>query len=115
MPAMMQSRVVAGVRGGATFPARLASGLCRVTALCIGACAVALAQSPDASDWGYYGGDAFGPRFSSLDEINPSNVSKLSGAWTYCTAPRGAGLAPAARLTLQATPVLAFGLFYPET
>src|SRR3979490_2250266 len=90
MPAMMQSRDVACVRGGA-YPARLASGLCRVTALCIGACAVALAQSPDASDWGYYGGDAFGQRFSGLDEINRSNVSRLSVAWTYRTAHVGAG------------------------
>src|SRR6266446_9650573 len=86
MPTMMRSCVVAGARGGATFPARPAGRLCFVTAVCIGACAAALAQSPDASDWGYYGGDAFGQRFSSLDEINRTNVSKLSVAWTYRTA-----------------------------
>src|SRR6266853_3516798 len=109
MPAMMSSCVVAGVRGGATFPARLAGRLWRVTAVCIGASAVALAQAPEASDWGYYGGDAFGQRFSSLDEINRTNVSKLSVAWTYSTAELGAGLARAGKLTFEATPVLAFG------
>ncbi len=33
--------------------------------------ATAHAQSPDTSDWGYYGGDAFGQRYSSLAEIRP--------------------------------------------
>ena len=31
---------------------------------------LARAQTPDASDLGYYGGDEFGQHFSSLDEIN---------------------------------------------
>src|SRR4029077_5658108 len=115
MPAMMRSRVVVGARGDATLPARLPSRLCVGTALWIAIARAALAQSPDASDWGYYGGDAFGQRFSSLDEINRTNVSKLSVAWTYRTAELGAGLARAGKLTFEATPVLAFGLLYLET
>src|SRR5438105_14391170 len=111
MPTMIRSRGVAGARGGATLPARLAGRLC-VTALCIAAARATLAPSPDASDWGYYGGDAFGQRFSSLDEINRTNVSRLSVAWTYRTAELGAGLARAGKLTFEATPVLAFGLLY---
>src|SRR5437763_803631 len=114
MPAMMRSRGVAGARGGATSPARLAGRLC-VTALCIAAARAALTQSPAASDWGFYGGDAFGQRFSSLDEINRTNVSRLSVAWTYRTAELGAGLARAGKLTFEATPVLAFGRLYLET
>ena len=105
MPAMMWSCVVA----------RLAGRLCVVMAVCVAASPAALAQSPDASDCGYYGGDAFGQRFSSLDEINRTNVSKLSVAWTYRTAELGAGLARAGKLTFEATPVLAFGLLYLET
>src|SRR2546421_7909015 len=77
--------------------------------------ASALAQSPDASDWGYYGGDMFGQRFSSLDEINRKNVSRLTVAWTYRTAELGAGLTRAGKLTFEATPGLAFGLLYLET
>ena len=76
---------------------------------------IALAQSPDASDWGYYGGDMFGQRFSSLDEINRKNVSRLTVAWTYRTGEFGAGFARINKLSFEATPVLAFGLLYLET
>ena len=31
--------------------------------------ATAGAQSPDTSDWGYYGGDVYGQRYSSLSQI----------------------------------------------
>lgn len=76
---------------------------------------VAGAQTPDASDWGYYGGDAFGQRFSSLDEIDTQNVARLTVAWTYRTGELGAGLKSASQLAFEATPVLAFGLLYVET
>ena len=84
------------------------------------ACAVvtggaAFAQTPDASDWGYYGGDTFGQRFSSLNEINRKNVAHLTVAWTYRTGENGAGFARANKLSFEATPVLAFGLLYLET
>src|SRR2546423_14495066 len=92
MPTMIRSRGVAGARGGATLPARPAGRLC-VTALCIAAARAALAQSPDASDWGYYGGDAFGPRVSSLHEIKPTKFSTPSGAPAPCTPALGAGVA----------------------
>src|SRR5690349_11132874 len=75
----------------------------------------ALAQSPDASDWGYYGGDSFGQRFSSLDEINRKNVTHLTVAWIYRTGENGAGFARASKLSFEATPVLGFGLLYVET
>jgi quinoprotein glucose dehydrogenase len=74
-----------------------------------------LAQSPDASDWGYYGGDMFGQRFSSLDEINRKNVSHIAVAWTFRTGENGAGFARASKLSFEATPVLGFGLLYLET
>jgi quinoprotein glucose dehydrogenase len=75
----------------------------------------AYAQSPDASDWGFYGGDAFGQRYSSLDEINRDNVAHLEVAWTYRTGELGAGFARAGKLAFEATPVLAFGSLYLET
>jgi quinoprotein glucose dehydrogenase len=73
------------------------------------------AQSPDASDWGYYGGDAFGQHYSSLDEINRQNVAHLQVAWTYHTGELGAGFARAGKLSFEATPVLAFGSLFLET
>jgi len=45
----------------------------------------ARAQSLDASDWGFYGGDAFGQHYSSLDQIKRENVDSLTVAWTYRT------------------------------
>jgi quinoprotein glucose dehydrogenase len=74
-----------------------------------------LAQTPDASDWGYYGGDRFGQRFSRLSEINRKNVTHLTVAWTYRTGENGAGFARANKLSFEATPILAFGLLYLET
>ena len=75
----------------------------------------ALPQTPGSSDWGYYGGDALGQRFSSLDQINRGNVARLAPAWTYRTGELGAGFASAGKLTFEATPVLAFGRLYLET
>jgi len=48
------------------------------------------AQAPGSSDWGYYGGDALGQHFSSLDQINRGNVARLAPAWTYRTGELGA-------------------------
>ncbi|MBV9344598.1 MAG: pyrroloquinoline quinone-dependent dehydrogenase [Gammaproteobacteria bacterium] len=73
------------------------------------------AQNRSASDWGYYGGDAFGRHYSSLEQINRGNVQRLRLAWTYRTGELGAGLASAGKLTFEATPVLAFGRLYLET
>jgi quinoprotein glucose dehydrogenase len=74
-----------------------------------------LAQSRGASDWGFYGGDSFGRRFSNLDQINRGNVGQLKLAWTYRTGELGAGFARAGKLTFEATPVLAYGALYLET
>jgi quinoprotein glucose dehydrogenase len=102
MPRMRRSSTLARAR-----PALLVL-LCAATA-------GAFAQAPAASDWGYYGGDALGQRFSSLDQINRSNVTRLAVAWTYRTGELGAGFARAGKLAFEATPVLAFGLLYLET
>jgi len=73
------------------------------------------AQSLDASDWGFYGADAFGQHYSSLDQIKRENVDSLTVAWTYRTGELGEGFARSSKLTFEATPVLAFGLLYLET
>ena len=41
----------------------------------IAAASGARAQAPGSSDWGFYGGDALGQHFSSLDQINRGNVT----------------------------------------
>jgi quinoprotein glucose dehydrogenase len=97
--------------------AAAAGALCPLTLLFTLALLIPLvqAQTPDASDWGYYGGDQFGQRFSSLDEINRKSVSRLTVAWTYRTGELGADFARSRKLTFEATPVLAFGLLFLET
>jgi quinoprotein glucose dehydrogenase len=76
---------------------------------------VAGAQSPDTSDWGYYGGDIYGQKYSNLTQIDRSNVATLEVAWTYRTGELGEGFARADDLTFEATPVLAFGMLYLST
>jgi quinoprotein glucose dehydrogenase len=84
-------------------------------ALALACSVMARAQAPPVSDWGYYGGDVLGQRYSTLDQINRRNVRQLAPAWSYRTGELGAGLASAGKLTFEATPVVAFGLLYVET
>jgi quinoprotein glucose dehydrogenase len=89
-------------------------GVCAVLLL-ISLTPFAHAQSPDASDWGFYGGDVYGTRFSSLSEIDRTNVGSLKLAWTYHTGELGQEFARNGKLTFEATPVLAYGSLYLET
>ncbi|MBX5463881.1 MAG: hypothetical protein IRZ28_22690, partial [Steroidobacteraceae bacterium] len=73
------------------------------------------AQAPDASDWGYYGGDVFGTHYSRLAQIDRNNVQRLEVAWTYRTGEMGEGFRRADKLTFESTPVLAFGSLILET
>src|SRR6266571_3029520 len=43
------------------------------------------AGEPSGNNWSVYGGNFFNQRYSSLDQITPSNVASLKGAWTYHT------------------------------
>jgi quinoprotein glucose dehydrogenase len=87
----------------------------RRLALLFSMASAASAQSPDTSDWGYYGGDIYGQKYSNLTQIDRSNVAKLEVAWTYRTGELGEGFARADDLTFEATPVLAFGTLYLST
>ena len=58
----------------------------RRTLLPLMSLATAHAQSPDTSDWGYYGGDVFGQRYSSLAEID-RRQRRRSSRWRGSSAP----------------------------
>ena len=62
-----------------------------------------LLARPVAANWPSYNGDYSGRRFSSLDEINAENVSRLRAAWVFH---------PGNSKRLEATPVVVSGIMY---
>jgi alcohol dehydrogenase (cytochrome c) len=73
-------------------------------------CAAAAAYGQTASDgatradWPSYGGTSFSWRYSALDQINTSNVRKLTPAWIFQTGDYAENL--------QATPIVVDGVMY---
>jgi len=68
---------------------------------------VAFAQS----DWPTFGHDPAGTRYSPLTQINPSNVSGLTRAWTFHMAPEGTQVPRVA----ESTPLMVNGKLYLVT
>ncbi len=62
-----------------------------------------LLKSPVGENWPSYNGDYTGRRFSSLNEIDRSNVSKLRAAWVFH---------PGNTQRLEVTPVVIRGVMY---
>src|SRR5882672_8505723 len=62
-----------------------------------------LVVRPVGQNWTSYNGDYTGRRFSSLHEINRSNVAKLRAAWVFHPGPTQ---------KLEATPVVIRGVMY---
>src|SRR5437763_92053 len=63
--------------------------------------AAALQAQPPADSWPMYHGDYSGRRFSTLDQINASNVKSLGLAWVYRS---GSGI--------KSTPLQVGGVLY---
>ncbi len=61
-------------------------------------------QNPSTSEWPTYHGDYSGKRFSSLQQIDVTNVGMLAMAWAFQTGISGSGL--------KATPLLVDGTLY---
>ncbi len=59
---------------------------------------------PKAGEWPTYNGNVSGNRFSSLAQINRSNVSQLSPKWIFAL--------PGTHRPLEVTPVVADGIMY---
>lgn len=74
--------------------------------LCLVLTTVAAAQTggPTGSDWPHYGGTQLSWRYSSLDQINTSNVGKLAPAWIFQTGDYVENL--------QSTPIVVDGAMY---
>ncbi len=63
-----------------------------------------------AGDWRVAGGDPGNTRYSSLEQINRSNVAQLRPAWTYHT-----GDMPQGHSEIQATAIVVEGVLYATT
>lgn len=63
----------------------------------------------DYTDWSHYGGPEDGSRYSSLQQINKSNVAQLSVAWTYQTGDA------TERSQIQCQPIVVDGLLFGTT
>src|SRR5437899_943730 len=68
--------------------------------------------SAPAAEWRSWGGDPGGSRFSSLADIDRTNVSRLRRLWTYHTGERQEGTRPVA---LECTPLVVGGVLYLST
>ncbi len=76
---------------------------------------VAISLFAIGSDWGYYGGDPGGTRFSRIDSVNTTNILRLQKVWEYHTG----ALQPETDLNHKAafecTPILVNGTLYVTT
>jgi glucose dehydrogenase len=83
----------------------------RVFSAAVAVAALALPAFPQAvpqnGDWPLYGHDPGGNRYSPLDQINASNVTRLRRAWTYHTGERGRAF--------EVTPIVAGNILYFAT
>src|SRR5258707_6514466 len=70
-----------------------------------------VSRSNEKSDWRATGGDPGNSRYSSLDQINRTNVSALRVAWVYHTGDVRANT----HSEIQATPVIVNDVLYTTT
>jgi quinoprotein glucose dehydrogenase len=67
------------------------------------------------ADWPYYGGDAGGGRYSSLSQIDRSNVGTLRVVWAYHTGDVSDGSDNRRKSEFETTPIVAEGTMYLTT
>ena len=70
-----------------------------------------LLQSPVGKDWVTNGGNLTNQRYSTLKQIDTSNVKQLKGAWM--TRLKGSGFG--GKYSLEATPLVKDGIMYVVT
>lgn len=79
----------------------------------LGAAAVMLAA--DEGEWRHYGGDRQGTKYSSLRQINKSNVARLQPAWILDTGDFSDGKTYGVKSAFETTPLVVDGVMYVST
>lgn len=76
-----------------------------------------LSMGQSSGSWPCYGGDAGGTRYTSLRQINDSNVSRLRVAWTYRTGElkKYEGTSALEKAAFEATPLMIHQTLYFST
>jgi quinoprotein glucose dehydrogenase len=69
-------------------------------------------HSATAQEWRYYGGDAGGNKYSTLDQINKSNVRRLRPAWIFDTRDLSDGKTIPVRSAFETVPLVIDGVMY---
>ena len=82
-------------------------------ALLLIACAVPALNAQ--SDWPNYGNDPGGMRYSTLSQIDRTNVAQLKVAWTFHTGDISDGTGGRRRSGFEGTPILVDGTLYVTT
>ncbi len=77
----------------------------------LSSCEDSPASAPDYSGWNTYAGSKDGLRYSSNDQINRDNVSKLKVAWTYCSGDKDTNN----HSQIQCNPIMIRGILYGTT
>jgi quinoprotein glucose dehydrogenase len=76
---------------------------------------LAAAQAPADSTWPSYGNDPGGGRYSTLAQINRSNVARLQVAWTHRTGALQPETPLNKKAAFEATPILVEGKLFLST
>ena len=71
-----------------------------------------LSSSLPAQDWQSWGNDPGGAKYSTLKQINRSNVAQLKVAWTYHTGDVSDGKTIPVKTAFETTPLMADGVLY---
>jgi quinoprotein glucose dehydrogenase len=90
----------------------LATAICVITAT---SSVLGAEMSGNAGDWGWYGGDAGGSRYSPLDQINKTNVGQLKPAWELHVGDVSDGSNGRPKSEFEATPIVVAGTMYLST
>src|SRR3954453_11281743 len=76
------------------------------------ASAPAPATETNGTEWPAYGRDVLGSRYSTLTQIDTSNVARLAVAWTYHTGELAPAVNTPRHRSLEVTPIVVDGSMY---
>ncbi len=91
------------------------NGTMRLFVLIGGIALIGASGASSSKEWRYWGGDAGGTKYSSLDQVTKSNVRQLKPVWIFDTGDFSDGKQLAGRSAFEATPLVVDGIMYVST